>query len=70
MASKLFPQNEHTVERVIRVLAGIGLLSLAFVGPKTPWGYLGIVPIVTGLAGTCPLYTVLGISTCRAKAAT
>ena len=69
MASKLFPQNEHTVERVVRVLAGIGLLSLAFIGPKTPWGYIGIIPIVTGLSGTCPLYTILGISTCRKSAA-
>jgi len=69
MASKLFPQNEHSVERVIRVLVGIGLLALVFVGPKTPWGYLGIIPLVTGLAGTCPVYTLLGISTCKAKPA-
>jgi len=69
MASKLFPQNEHSVERVLRVLVGIGLLALAFVGPKTPWGYLGIIPLVTGLAGTCPLYTILGISTCKRHAA-
>ncbi|HMU62137.1 MAG TPA: DUF2892 domain-containing protein [Gemmatimonadales bacterium] len=69
MASKLFPQNEHSVERVLRVLVGIGLLALVFVGPKTPWGYLGIIPLVTGLAGTCPVYTLLGISTCKAKPA-
>jgi hypothetical protein len=69
MASKLFPQNEHTVERVIRVLAGFGLLSLAFIGPKTPWGYIGLIPIVTGLSGTCPLYTIFGISTCKKSTA-
>jgi hypothetical protein len=69
MASKLFPMNEHPIERGLRVLLGIGVLSLAFVGPRTPWGYLGIVPLLTGLSGTCPLYTVLGISTCSAKAA-
>jgi len=69
MASKLFPQNEHSVELVLRVLVGIGLLALVFVGPKTPWGYLGIIPLVTGLAGTCPVYTLLGISTCKAKPA-
>jgi len=40
---------------------------MAFVGPKTPWGFLGIVPILTGLSGRCPLYTVLGINTCPAK---
>ncbi len=64
MLEKLFPRNEHKVERVLRVIVGIGLLSLAFTGPKTPWGYLGIIPLVTGLVGSCPLYTLLGIGTC------
>lgn len=64
MASKLFPNNEHNVERVVRVLVGAGLLSLVFVGPQTWWGLVGLVPLVTGLAGTCPLYTLLGFSTC------
>lgn len=64
MASKLFPTNEHPYERVARVLLGVGVLSLAFIGPKTPLGYIGIVPIATGLLGSCPLYTLLGISTC------
>jgi hypothetical protein len=60
----LFPTNEHLVERVLRVALGLGLLSLAFLGPKTPWGFLGLVPLATGLLGSCPLYTLLGISTC------
>ena len=64
---KLFPRNEHTIERVLRVALGAGLLAIAFVGPKTPWGYLGVVPIMTGLLGSCPLYTVFGISTCKMK---
>jgi hypothetical protein len=59
--------NEHPVERVVRVALGVGLLALAFVGPKTPWGFLGIVPILTGLSGRCPLYTVLGFSSCPVK---
>lgn len=67
MAS-LFPTNEHPVERVLRVILGLGVLSLAFVGPKTPWGYLGLIPLATGLLGTCPLYTLLGWSTCPMKA--
>jgi len=66
MASTLLPKNEHPIERGARVLLGIGLLAIAFVGPKTPWGYLGIIPIATGLLGSCPLYTVLGINTCPA----
>lgn len=65
----LLPTNEHPIERVIRVVAGLGILSLAFVGPRTPWAYLGLVPVLTGLLGSCPLYTVLGISTCPVKTA-
>lgn len=65
--SKLFPQNEHLVERGIRVLLGVVLLSLVFIGPQTYWGLLGIVPLATGLLGTCPLYTILGVSTCPMK---
>jgi hypothetical protein len=61
----LFVVNEHPIERVIRVAVGLGVLSLVFVGPKTPWGYLGLLPVLTGLSGMCPLYTVLGISTCK-----
>lgn len=64
---KLFPTNEHNIERVARVVIGLAVLSLAFIGPKTAWGYLGVVPILTGLIGSCPLYTVLGISTCPMK---
>jgi len=63
MAS-LFPTNEHLAERVLRVLLGLGVLSLTFLGPKTPWGFLGLVPLATGLLGSCPLYTLLGFSTC------
>ena len=64
---KLLPTNEHPIERVLRVLVGLGVLALAFVGPKTPWGYLGLVPLATGLLGSCPLYTVFGLSTCAVK---
>lgn len=66
--SNLLPTNEGTLDRVVRVAAGLGILSLAFVGPQTPWGYLGVIPVFTGLIGSCPLYTVLGISTCPVKA--
>lgn len=64
MFEKILPRNEHTVERALRVLLGVGLLAIAFVGPKTPWGFLGLIPLATGLLGSCPLYTLLGISTC------
>ncbi|HNT87968.1 MAG TPA: DUF2892 domain-containing protein [Candidatus Hydrogenedentes bacterium] len=62
------PQNEGTIDRVLRIVAGAGILSLAFVGPQTPWAYIGLVPLITGLVGFCPLYSVLGLSTCPVKA--
>jgi hypothetical protein len=69
MTSKLFPRNEHTVERALRVALGLGLLSLTVVGPQTLWGLLGAVPLATGLLGSCPLYTLFGFSTCPVKSA-
>jgi hypothetical protein len=65
MASKFTPLNVHRIERVVRILLGLGILSLLFVGPQSPWALLGLVPVVTGILGTCPLYTLLGVSTCR-----
>jgi hypothetical protein len=64
MSSKILPRNEHRVERALRVIAGLALLSIVFVGPRTLWGLVGIVPLATGLLGSCPVYTLLGISTC------
>ena len=61
--------NEGTIDRALRIVAGIGVLSLAFVGPQTPWGYLGIVPLATGLIGWCPVYALLRINTCPVKRA-
>jgi len=61
-------QNENTIDRVFRIVAGLGLLSLVFVGPQTMWGLVGLVPLLTGAFGYCPLYTVFGFSTCPLKA--
>lgn len=60
--------NEGTIDRVIRVVLGLALLSLVFVGPHTLLGLVGLVPLVTGLVGFCPLYRVLGVSTRRVHA--
>ena len=70
MMDKIFPRNEHVVERALRVLVGAALIALYFVGPKTPWGLVGIVPLATGLLGSCPLYTLFGWSTCRTTSKT
>ena len=64
MLEKLLPRNESGIDRVLRVIVGAVGLSLVFVGPQTLWGLVGLLPLVTGLIGSCPLYTVLGISTC------
>ena len=60
-------KNEGTVDRVLRVIGGAALISLVFVGPETPWGWIGVVPLVTGLIGNCPVYSLLGISTCPVR---
>lgn len=60
-------QNEGSVDRVARVLLGSLLLSLFFFGPHTWLGLLGIIPLLTGVVGFCPLYRVLGVSTRASK---
>jgi hypothetical protein len=67
MLAKLLPNNEHAIERVLRVVLGLVLLALVVVGPKTPWGLIGLVPLATGAIGSCPLYTLFGISTCPTR---
>ncbi|MBJ6371186.1 YgaP family membrane protein [Sedimentitalea arenosa] len=57
-------RNEGTLDRALRVILGLVLLSLVFVGPKTAWGLIGIVPLLTGAIGYCPLYQLLGMNTC------
>lgn len=65
MLQKLLPHNEHVLDRAVRVTLGIIVLSLLFVGPKTPWALFGLVPLATGLIGSCPLYTLFGMSTAQ-----
>ena len=68
MASISIP-NVGGADRIVRLLLGVGILALAFVGPKTPWGYVGVIPILTAIFSYCPLYAVLGFSTCTARKA-
>ena len=56
--------NEGTLDRTVRIVLGLAILSLAFVGPKTALGYVGIVPVLTGLIGFCPAYRLIGLNTC------
>ncbi len=70
MSSAILPINESSLDRTLRVMVGVTLLALVFTGPHTPWGWLGLVPLLTGLAGSCPVYTLLHKSTCPKPKAT
>ncbi len=58
--------NEGLADRLLRIVAGLALLALVFVGPETQWGWIGLVPLLTGIVGFCPVYRLLGINTCPA----
>lgn len=58
--------NESSIDRALRFVLGVVVLSLVVIGPKTMWGLVGLVPLLTGIVGFCPLYRLLGISTCSA----
>ena len=59
-------KNIGSIDRIFRILLGAGLISMAFIGPQTPWGWIGIIPLSTALLGWCPVYTLIGINTCKA----
>jgi hypothetical protein len=59
--------NEGGMDRIARIVAGLVLIGLAATGTVGVWGWLGIVPLVTGAIGWCPVYTLLGINTCPAN---
>lgn len=63
----LMKRNEGTVDRGVRIVLGIALLSLVVVGPQTMWGLLGLIPLLTGIIGMCPLYRMVGFDTCGAE---
>jgi len=61
--------NIGTIDRILRLIVGLGLIAIVFVGPMTPWGWLGLIPLATALLGWCPPYALLGINTCGVKSA-
>jgi hypothetical protein len=66
----MFRKNEGTLDRALRIVLGLALLAGYFVMPDVAyrWAFLiGLVPLATGLVGTCPLYSILGLSTCPVK---
>ena len=60
-------KNIHPIERGVRVVGGLVLISLAFMGPENKWFLLGAIPVFTGLMGWCPPYQLMGINTCKLK---
>ncbi len=58
-------RNEGTIDRALRIIVGLVLLYFAATGRYTPWSWIGVVPLLTGVVGFCPLYRVLGMSTCK-----
>lgn len=63
----MFKTNVGGIDRVLRILAGLVLLGLAVTGTIGAWGYIGLVPLATGLMGSCPAYSLFGFSTCPLK---
>lgn len=55
--------NVGSLDRIARILLGLALLALTVVGPQSRWGLIGLVPLFTGLIGSCPLYTLIGLDT-------
>ncbi|WP_193368444.1 YgaP family membrane protein [Pelagibius marinus] len=60
-------RNVGTLDRILRVIVGVILIALVFVGPKTAWGWIGVIPLVTAFIGFCPAYRLLGICTSANK---
>ncbi len=61
--------NVGTIDRFVRIIAGLALITLAALGKVGWWGYIGIVPLATGLFRFCPAYMLLGLRTCPLESA-
>ncbi|MHB1104452.1 MAG: YgaP family membrane protein [Devosia sp.] len=68
----MFKKNVGTIDRIVRVIIGLAAIGLFFYLPDAAWRWwllIGVVPLVTGAVGTCPIYSVLGLSTCPVRGA-
>lgn len=61
------PVNVGTIDRALRAIVGLVLIALVFVGPQTPWGWIGLVPLLTAVVGFCPAYTLFGVRSCPVR---
>ncbi len=60
----MFKNNVGTMDRTFRILLGLVLIGMVFIGPQTAWGWVGLIPLLTGLFRTCPIYSLFGINSC------
>jgi hypothetical protein len=63
----MFKSNVGTIDRVLRIVLGLALIALTLTGSIGAWGWIGVLPLLTAALGSCPLYTLLGVSTCPLK---
>lgn len=60
----MLAKNVGSTDRLLRIILGVALIALAVLGKIGPWGYIGVVPLLTGLMSSCPLYSLIGVNTC------
>ncbi len=65
----MFKSNVGGIDRILRIVVGVALIAMALTGTIGAWGWIGVVPLLTAAMGSCPLYSVLGMSTCPMKKA-
>lgn len=63
----MFKSNVGSIDRILRVVLGLALIAMTLTGTIGAWGWIGVVPLLTAALGSCPLYSVLGMSTCPLK---
>ncbi|MDR7122328.1 DUF2892 domain-containing protein [Rheinheimera soli] len=61
----MMQKNVGGLDKIVRVSAGVVLIAFAVLDVIAPWGWLGVIPLLTGVVGVCPLYSLLGINSCR-----
>ncbi|MBU0603021.1 MAG: DUF2892 domain-containing protein [Gammaproteobacteria bacterium] len=59
--------NVGSIDKILRIIVGIALIALAATGKIGVWGYIGVIPLLTGLFNFCPAYSILGVNTCKVK---
>ena len=67
LTENIMKSNVGGLDKILRIVAGLGLIGATAAGMLPVWGYIGIIPLATGLMGWCPLYPILGLSTCPIK---